>query len=245
VSTRHFVEAIPSTQTLLLELARSGAPIGTSVVARRQTAGVGRLDHVWVSPPGGLYLSLLAARPRRRSGLLPLALGERLREHFSDAYRIRAVLKWPNDVLVADDATPPRKLAGVVVESVDVGPSPAVAIGIGVNVAPDRRDFPSALRDRVAILRELTDHPPTPDQVEDEVRSIVDQTLELLETDRGGDALLLACRRGLFGRGWRAAIDGRRVGILRDLGEDGELIIEGESGRVSVWAGDLTLEGPA
>ena len=71
---------------------------------------------------------------------------------------------------------------------------------------------------------------------------VVESTLELLESDAGRRALIAACRRSLYGRGRYARIDGRRVGVIQDLGEDGELWIEGAGGREAVWAGDLTIE---
>ncbi|HEX2759089.1 MAG TPA: biotin--[acetyl-CoA-carboxylase] ligase, partial [Rhizomicrobium sp.] len=51
----------------------------------------------------------------------------------------RVALKWPNDVL-ADG----RKLAGILLETAN-GPAPALAIGIGVNLAhhPEGTEFPA------------------------------------------------------------------------------------------------------
>ena len=240
--TRHEFEQLPSTQDHLIGLARAGAPLGTVVVARRQTSGRGRADHSWSSPDGGLYLSILTARPSVKPVLLPLAVGERLREHLHDAYRVDAVLKWPNDVLARSGSADPRKIAGILADDFEVAGERRTVLGIGVNVSGDRSSFPPELRDQVTILAELTDYPPSVDQVERETVAVVHQTLELLETEGGRRALLAACRRSLYGRGRRVRVDGRPVGVLRDLGEDGELLIDAESGRVSVWAGDVTIE---
>ncbi len=220
-------------------MARWGAPAGTYVVATRQTAGKGRADHTWVSPYGGLYLSVIVDLPGRQPGLIPLALGERLRQHFEEAYGVRAVLKWPNDLLVPTERGPFRKLAGVLVDRAE---GAKAVVGVGINVAVDRGDFPPEIRDRIAILRELTSYPPQVPQVEAEALEIVESTLELLESEAGRGAMVVACRRSLYGRGHSARIDGQRVGIIRDLGDDGELWVEGDHGRQAVWAGDLTIE---
>ena len=45
------VEATPSTNAVVAERARAGAPEGLVVVTEHQTAGGGRLDRVWVTPP--------------------------------------------------------------------------------------------------------------------------------------------------------------------------------------------------
>jgi BirA family transcriptional regulator, biotin operon repressor / biotin---[acetyl-CoA-carboxylase] ligase len=239
VPLRHFFEVIPSTQAEALRLAREGAPLGTFVVAARQDAGRGRSDHSWVSPPGGLYLSAIVALPASQPALIPLAVGERLRQYLEEAFGVRSVLKWPNDLLVpAEDGTL-RKLAGVLVDRAD---DRTAVVGVGVNVTTRRTDFPSDLRERVAILRELTSYPPEVGQIESEMLAVLQSTLELLESEAGRRALVTACRRSLYGRGHAARVDGQPVGIIRDLGDEGELWVEGAHGRKAVWAGDLTIE---
>jgi BirA family transcriptional regulator, biotin operon repressor / biotin---[acetyl-CoA-carboxylase] ligase len=239
MSPRRFFDEIPSTQEEALRLAKAGAAVGSFVVATRQTAGKGRADHAWSSPKGGLYLSLIVALPAAQSGLLPLAVGERLCQHFEEAYGVRSVLKWPNDLLVPTEGAPMRKLAGVIVDRID---DRTAVVGVGVNVAARRSDFPPELQNRIAILRELTSYPPEVPQVESETLEIVQSTTELLESDAARQALVAACRRSLYGRGHAARIDGQPVGIIRDLGDEGELWVEGEHGRQAVWAGDLTIE---
>ena len=59
-----FYESVGSTNTVLAELARSGAPEFTAVIAGTQTAGRGRGEHRFFSPAGcGIYFSLLL-RPK-------------------------------------------------------------------------------------------------------------------------------------------------------------------------------------
>ena len=95
---------------------------------------------------------------------------------------------------------------------------------------------------RSAILGELTSYPPDVAQVETEALEVIASTIELLESEAGRRALVAACRRSLYGRGRAAQVDGRPVGIIRDLGENGELWVEGDHGPQAVWAGDLTIE---
>ncbi len=239
MSLRRFFEEIPSTQAEAIRLARTDAPVGTFVVAARQTAGHGRGDHLWASPPGGLYLSVLVPAPPSAPGLLPLAVGERVRQHFEEAYGVRSVLKWPNDLLVPREGRPPAKLAGVLVDR--VGERLAV-VGVGVNVAIRPGDLPESLRSAVAVLRDLTSYPPKVEQVESELLEVILSTAELLESEAGRHAMIAACRRSLYGRGHAARVDGRPVGIIRDLGDEGELWVESGRGREAVWAGDLTVE---
>lgn len=131
-----------STNDDVMELGRAGAPAGTAVAAHEQTLGRGRRGHIWGSPEGGLYLSVLLRPQVPMHYLMGLsavcALGA------LDALRslgaTRAALKWPNDVIVPEEDTAPgaaRKLAGILVEA-NTGEAGMFAVcGIGVNlVAP-------------------------------------------------------------------------------------------------------------
>ncbi len=142
--------SLVSTNDRLKHLAREGAPEWTAVLADVQTGGRGRAGRGWVSPAGGLYLSVLLRPPFAHASVLPLAAGLAV----SDAAQelgAEALLKWPNDVLLGG-----RKLAGVLAEAAS---SPAgldwVVLGVGVNVGVPSAAFPVELRDSVTSLAEL------------------------------------------------------------------------------------------
>ena len=61
------LDEVGSTNIELLERAAAGAGHGTALRARVQTSGRGRRAHSWASPDGGLYLSILLARPSPRA----------------------------------------------------------------------------------------------------------------------------------------------------------------------------------
>ncbi|HKT22103.1 MAG TPA: hypothetical protein VJR06_05800, partial [Nitrososphaerales archaeon] len=58
------LDAVGSTQQVAREHAARGAPEGTTIVARSQTSGAGRMGRPWVSPAGGLYMSFIL-RPKK------------------------------------------------------------------------------------------------------------------------------------------------------------------------------------
>jgi BirA family transcriptional regulator, biotin operon repressor / biotin---[acetyl-CoA-carboxylase] ligase len=100
----------------------------TVLIAGAQTAGRGRRAREWVSPPSGLYLSVLLrpSVPAARLGTLAMVAGLAL-VHTARGAGVEATLKWPNDLLA-----PGGKLAGVLSEVA----APAVVVGIGLNVSP-------------------------------------------------------------------------------------------------------------
>jgi BirA family biotin operon repressor/biotin-[acetyl-CoA-carboxylase] ligase len=148
-------DLLGSTSDRLKELARRGAPEWMVVLADQQSAGRGREGRPWVSPRGGLYLSVLL-RPRvAQLGLLPLAAGVAVVETAAE-HGVSAQLKWPNDVLVGG-----RKLAGILAEAASgAGGAEWVVLGIGLNVALEARGVSSETDEQIAWLCELAPDAP-------------------------------------------------------------------------------------
>jgi len=159
------VERSPSTNAAVAERARGGETEGLALVAEHQTAGRGRLDRSWVTPPrAALTLSLLVAPqqvPPARWPWLPLLTGLAVTDALA-AEGVPAALKWPNDVLVDE-----RKVAGILVERVERAGSALAVVGIGLNVSATREELPvptatslllaGAEVDRTRLLGQLLD----------------------------------------------------------------------------------------
>jgi BirA family transcriptional regulator, biotin operon repressor / biotin---[acetyl-CoA-carboxylase] ligase len=243
--SREWHPVIGSTQARAIELAQQGTPEGTVVVAARQTAGRGRVDHRWESPEGGLYLSVILAAPESPPTLLPLAVGLFLAEAIEQRYRITLVIKWPNDLLREEAERTRRKLAGVLVDRVATPRSgAAVVIGIGINVALDSTRYPAPLRDHVAAIAEGDAGAPDLAEVE---RLAIDAARNAISAVRDPDQIDFVrsgCRRRLFGVGRIARVDGREVGRIEGLADDGALLVDLRGERVAIRAGDLRVEDP-
>lgn len=242
---RELYATIPSTQDRAIALARAGAPEGTRVVARAQSAGRGRMDHVWESPRGGLYLSLIARAPVTHPSLVSLAIGAGLREALLGRFGVATLLKWPNDLLVPTPGAPPRKLSGILIDEV---PSPtlgrAKVAGIGVNVSLDRELLSAPLRSVTASLSDFIDPAPPLDEVEEVVVEAAIRSVRELDSPLGGEAALARCRAHLYGIGHRAWVDGLPSGIIQGVGEEGELFVSQGSAQFAIRAGDLRVEEP-
>lgn len=240
---REWYDELPSTQDRAVALAREGAEGGSRVLAGRQRRGRGRLERSWESPQGGLYLSVVLPAPEAPSTLLPLAIGSRIADRFNREWALSLRVKWPNDLVAVVGRGPSRKLAGILLDRVS---SPrygwAIVAGIGVNVAPDLSEFPTDLRGRVVTLSELCDGPPSLTEVESIVASEAVGAAEAFRTSSGIDELRTLCRRLLWGVGRRATLDGRPVGRIAALGDDGELWVEDEGEPLAIRAGDLRVE---
>ena len=111
--------------------ARVGAPHGFVSISETQSAGRGRFGRSWVSPVGGIWLSILLRPQDRQSFLdsLPLLGALVIAAAVSSQLRLKACVRWPNDVVVDD-----QKIAGVLAEARSKGNELAYAIlGLGIN----------------------------------------------------------------------------------------------------------------
>lgn len=145
--TLHRLQATPSTQDVLHDLAASGAPAGTAVVAEVQTLGRGRRGRGWESPRGGLWLSVLL-RPGDAPAIEVLSLRVALAVAAALERMVPGMvvhLKWPNDLILSG-----RKLGGILCEARWQGTMPGwVAVGVGINVT---NQIPAELASRAVGL---------------------------------------------------------------------------------------------
>lgn len=229
----YWFEQVTSTNDVARSLAEQGAPEGTVVVARVQTAGRGRLGRRWVSPPGGLWLSVVL-RPIAAPHELPrlgLAVGVACSRAVERTCGLRVGLRWPND-LVADG----RKVGGILVES-----NPEVrwvVVGIGLNLSVPRDQLPEG----AVSLEEVVGGPVERGAL---LRSLLAELELVYELYRGGDwATLLdwwRSRSTTLGRRVRVHVaSGVYEGVAEDVDEDGALWVRLPDGqRKRVVAGDV------
>ena len=127
-----------------------GGKPGDVFTADLQTAGRGRLDHKWLSPPGeNLMMSAVTdvsdAEPQE-AATLPLVAGLSAAQAVcglcGESAAPNVKVKWPNDVLVDG-----KKICGILCER----NGDSVIIGIGINVNQTR--FDPEIADRATSVR--------------------------------------------------------------------------------------------
>jgi len=152
----HF-DSVVSTNDEARRLADQGATEGTIVVAERQEAGRGRLGRSWVSPPGGVYFSILL-RPNLapvQLSMITLAAAVAVAEGIRQQTGLETRIKWPNDVLLEG-----RKLVGILTEmAAEADSIRFVVIGIGVNANVDLSAYPVEAREGIASLLAVLGRP--------------------------------------------------------------------------------------
>lgn len=229
------LERCGSTNDIVKDMARSGAPEGALVRAVRQEAGRGRRGRSWTSEPGNLYCTLLlrpGGTPQRAAELsfvTALAAGEAVDGLVAAAPK----LKWPNDVLV-DGA----KIAGILLESeAETGGGVAwVAVGMGMNVRhhPDTPGYATT-----SLLAQGADV--EPDLVMAAYARAFDRWYRRWQ-DYGFAPVRAAWLNAAQGVGGPVTVrlhDRSFEGRLVDLDADGALLVETAGGTVKVTAGDV------
>lgn len=249
-------EAIDSTNRRARELAADGAT-DTVVIANAQTAGRGRLDRNWESPPGGVYLSIVC-QPDLSPAESPLytlaaavATTRAARETGIDAR-----IKWPNDVLVADENGDERKLAGILTEMQgEAGRVAWIVVGIGVNIDNPNIDGATGLQSE---LETNTESQTTQTTTETGIniktgtvalRTFVQRLLEEFDDLRDDpNAVLPNWRDDALTLGRRVRVEtpnGDVVGRAVNIEPPGALVVETNDRTVRIHAGDCEHLHPA
>ncbi len=213
-----------------------------TIIADRQTQGRGRRDHVWESPLGNLYFSLIIT-PRlqesawARYSLLSAVILSRVLGSIVDPDRF--LFKWPNDVLIDE-----HKVSGLLIEALHHEGQPFLIIGVGVNVLhhPFDSDFPATSLAACGVSDIL------PDRLLQRFMAEFDVNWQAFQNE-GFAVFYRRIERQLYGLGKKirlALSEERHVeGICRGIDEEGQLLLEDENGvRRSYASGDVLAMRP-
>lgn len=207
-----------------------------------------------MAPPDGSLLLSVLVRPDVEPASVPL-LTVAMALAVVEAARSRHVaarLKWPNDVVV--DGDPPRKLAGILAESmVDARGSTAAVVGLGVNVnwpTPLPPELEALASTATALNLEAGADVDREDVLVAVLRAFEDRCRLLESGGPGGCRQLIEAARqasATLGRRVRADLGRRSVeGLADDLDEQGDLIVVDDHGeRHVITAGDVIHLRPA
>jgi BirA family biotin operon repressor/biotin-[acetyl-CoA-carboxylase] ligase len=217
-----------STNADLAARARQGEVPGTVLITDYQSAGRGRQGRTWTAPPGsGIAMSILvtpgAIDPNRWTWLSLLA-GLAVSDGVRRTADLPAVLKWPNDVLVAE-----RKVCGILSERVGLTDN-ELPVPTATSLAIAARQFGIQVPSRTAVI------------------ATVLAAFELLygrwEAQAGDDASLAAAyaeRCETLGRPVRVMLGEQRSieGIADRIDSDGRLVVRTDTGSSVYGAGDV------
>ncbi len=139
-----------STQNLAILLAeKNPSSNGIVIIAGQQKSGRGRQNRKWLSPKGGIWLSVVL-RPRISSSkitLLPFAAALAVCDAIKKTTQLDAKLRWPNDITIAG-----KKVAGILIDiSMEAERINYAVVGIGINANVDSSVISSYLEKSIKV----------------------------------------------------------------------------------------------
>jgi BirA family transcriptional regulator, biotin operon repressor / biotin---[acetyl-CoA-carboxylase] ligase len=204
----------------------------TTILARHQTHGRGRLDRDWANVPGHALLATVVVPlsiPSARAGLVAIAAGTSVARALRD-WGVVVKLKWPNDIYLDH-----RKLGGVLIHS-RLGTELVALIGIGINLM----SAPQSVKESAISLADVMTDPPPPREL---METIVRDLHAAVSNLEAGD--------------WQLVIDewtqsalwvGEHVTILADheisgrftgIDQFGRMILDTGAGELEIATGDV------
>lgn len=238
-------DEIGSTNTHLKCLALEGAEDGTAVIAAVQTAGRGRMDRSFQSPKGkGIYLSVLLRPevPMERLMCVTALAGVAVCDAVEELCGVRPGLKWPNDPVLGN-----QKLCGILTELVMMPDgTPAVVLGIGLNVLQSETDFSPEVRPIATSLAMELGYAGSVEELAAALLRQLDCMYGALRTNRMA-GYLSAYRKGCVHLGKQVRLIGltsQETVLVLEIDEDFGLVVLGADGqRRTVHTGELSVRG--
>jgi BirA family biotin operon repressor/biotin-[acetyl-CoA-carboxylase] ligase len=211
------------------------------VIAEQQKSGRGRQKRKWLSPKGGVWLSVVLkpAIPTARITLLPFVAALAV----CDAIRttgIDARLKWPNDVMVSG-----KKVAGILLDiSAEADQVNYAVVGIGINANVDSATM-SARFDGIkatSISDELGRNTNRLDLTRSLLENLERYYLEMEQ--HGPGAIIQKWKKNSDMLGHKVAVtqNSKTIqGVAVDVNDDGSLLLRTDHGDIDVVSGDISV----
>src|SRR5919112_3191494 len=244
---------IRSTQQLAISLAESNITNehGTVILADEQDEGIGRGKKKWVSPIGGLWMSLII-KPRikfAKLNMISVISAISVCEAINDISQLKTNIKWPNDILIND-----KKLAGILIDTnTNNSKNDYLIIGIGINIDVDIPKINlSVASNNILPMRVTSIHNEI--KVKNLDRFIlmkqllgkVDFYLSLLEHDRYNKKIIGIYKKLSNTLGKRIIVyhEGLKKysGIVKEIDNGGGLILERDDKVLErIYSGEITI----
>lgn len=230
----NFIEWLDSCRSTNSELAaRTDAPGGFAVATHCQTAGRGQRGNTWEAEPGANLTfsqllrpeAIVASRQFELSMIVSLAIVGFVDGVFAEALLpLRAAIKWPNDIYVAD-----KKICGILIENTLTGRNidrAIVGIGLNVNQTVFLSDAPNP-----ASLRTFTGRQYSLEPMLESLCGAINRALAAYEAAPDPEALTARYMSRLWRRDgvWPfVTADGERFeASIESVGTDGMLTLSG------------------
>lgn len=239
----YYFDSVDSTQNQAMKMA-SDAIHGTLIIAEKQTSGKGRLGRKWISPKGGIWLSIILHPKFDMSviTLFPIASALALSNAIEKTLNIKSELKWPNDITING-----KKIAGMLVDaSIESNKIENMILGVGINYNVEVKQIEKILKNTPNFygVASLSEHSNTTKPVL-LVQSFLLELEEIFNQLNKGDIKKII-------RDWtkKSSTIGQNIEIITEDGKikgkaikidnDGALVISSNEKNKRITSGDIT-----
>ena len=230
----HFKE-INSTNKFLKNLDKNKNDEGLVVVSDIQLSGRGRKDRKWSSPKGGLWFSILLYPniPPNNGFIVTMASSIAIVKAIKDLTGLNSEIKWPNDILLKN-----KKVCGILTEiETSENNNNYFVVGIGINV---NNVIKKNIQKTALSLKKIFG-----DQISRaELLRLILINLDLFydnlnKGDHGNIRKLWLSNSKIINKKIKVQ-DGKNeiIGIVNDINENGNLILNTKQGIVKIFSGD-------
>ncbi len=216
---------------------------GAIIIAEKQTGGRGRTGRKWISPKGGIWLSIIL-HPKfdiSITTLFPIASSLALSYAIEKTCKISPSLKWPNDLTING-----KKLAGMLVDvSMQSNRIESLVLGVGINFNVNVKEIGKELKNTtnyygIASLSEQKNKITAIELVQSFLLEL-EKIYELLNTNQTKKIILEWTKRSST-IGKKVEIDtvnGKIKGEAIKIDEYGRLLIKNKEKIIKVIVGDI------
>lgn len=237
----YYFDSIDSTQSFASKIAKDRKESGTVIVAGTQTSGKGRLGRKWISPKGGIWLSVILHPELNVSlmTLIPLAAAVALANAIQKTLSIKTELKWPNDVTLKG-----KKVAGIIIDaSVESSQIESLILGVGINYKINSAEVERRIKskDNFYGVATLTANNNTkPSTLIQAFLEELEESLNLLNANSQRLILQWVKNSSTIGRNVSVSTsNGKIVGKAVKVDKDGSLIIKQNNEHHKISVGDI------
>jgi BirA family biotin operon repressor/biotin-[acetyl-CoA-carboxylase] ligase len=129
---------------------------GMVIIAEEQTGGIGRMGRAWISPSGGIWITVVLKPhiPIERVFMITMAGSVALARAIRKEFDLGALIKWPNDIFIGN-----KKVAGLLLElAAEADNVHYCLLGMGIDVNVQLDQFSPALQKEITSISAEVGH---------------------------------------------------------------------------------------
>ena len=129
---------------------------GMVIIAEEQTGGIGRMGRAWISPSGGIWITVVLKPhiPIDHVFMITMAGSVAVARAIRKEFDLGALIKWPNDIFIGN-----KKVAGLILElAAEADNVHYCLLGIGIDVNVPLDQFTPALQKEITSISAEVGH---------------------------------------------------------------------------------------